>query len=145
MVSTVAVGTDGSDTAQRAVEAALDLAERFGAKLVILSAYTSPRRAAAATQLRSASADELAWGSSAATQVERILAAAEESAARRGVESTSDMSEGDPGEVLVELADRHDADVLVVGSKGMHRRVLGSVPNTVAHKATCAVFLVKTV
>jgi nucleotide-binding universal stress UspA family protein len=32
----------------------------------------------------------------------------------------------------------------VVGNKGMHRRVLGSVPNTVTHKATCSVLVVKT-
>jgi nucleotide-binding universal stress UspA family protein len=38
-----------------------------------------------------------------------------------------------------------DADVIVVGSKGMHRRILGSVPNSVAHKAPCAVLIVKTV
>jgi nucleotide-binding universal stress UspA family protein len=47
--------------------------------------------------------------------------------------------------VLVELAERHGADVLVVGSKGMERRLLGSVPNTVTHKASCSVLVVKTV
>jgi nucleotide-binding universal stress UspA family protein len=31
-----------------------------------------------------------------------------------------------------------------VGNKGMHRRVLGSVPNTVTHKASCSVYVVKT-
>jgi nucleotide-binding universal stress UspA family protein len=45
------------------------------------------------------------------------------------------MREGDPGEVLVSLAERHGADVLVVGSQGMQRRILGSVPNTVAQGA----------
>ena len=42
------------------------------------------------------------------------------------------------------LAERHGVDMLVVGSVGMQRRVLGSVPNTVTHKATCHVFVVKT-
>jgi nucleotide-binding universal stress UspA family protein len=32
----------------------------------------------------------------------------------------------------------------VVGNKGMHRRILGSVPNTVSHKAPCSVVIVKT-
>ena len=36
------------------------------------------------------------------------------------------------------------ADVLVVGSKGMEHRVLGSVPNHVTHKAGCSVLVVKT-
>jgi nucleotide-binding universal stress UspA family protein len=32
----------------------------------------------------------------------------------------------------------------VVGNRGMERRILGSVPNSVAHKAACTVVLVKT-
>ena len=54
------------------------------------------------------------------------------------------MREGDPADVIVSLAARHNADLLVVGNVGMNRRLLGSVPNTVTHKATCSVLLVKT-
>ena len=39
MIKTVAVGTDGSDTAAKAVEFAIDLAERYSAEIVFLSAY----------------------------------------------------------------------------------------------------------
>ena len=39
MIQTVTVGTDGSDTADKAVEFAFDLAEKFGAKVVIASSY----------------------------------------------------------------------------------------------------------
>jgi nucleotide-binding universal stress UspA family protein len=73
-----------------------------------------------------------------------VLADVEEAAAERGIECRSAMEEGDPGEVLVSLAERHGADILVVGNKGMERRVLGSVPNTVTHKASCSVLVVKT-
>ena len=141
MIGTVAVGTDGSETAAKAVDAAFDLAERYGAKLVILSAFNGSRGGSAP---RLSGPQHPEWASNAAEQVERILAVAEESAAERGLECTTAMSEGDPGEVLVELAARHDADVIVVGSKGMERRVLGSVPNTVTHKAACSVLVVKT-
>jgi nucleotide-binding universal stress UspA family protein len=51
---------------------------------------------------------------------------------------------GRPAEVLCEIAAEHEADVLVVGSKGMQRRLLGSVPNTVSHAAPCSVMIVKT-
>jgi nucleotide-binding universal stress UspA family protein len=47
MFSTIAVGTDGSETADRAVEFALELAERFGARVLFLSAYTSTATAPA--------------------------------------------------------------------------------------------------
>jgi nucleotide-binding universal stress UspA family protein len=133
MIKTVAVGTDGSDTAARAVSEALELAERFGARLVVLSAFDGRPGASSGE-----------WRSNAAEQAERVLADVEEAAAERGIECRSAMEEGDPGEVLVSLAERHGADILVVGNKGMERRVLGSVPNTVTHKASCSVLVVKT-
>ena len=141
MFETVAVGTDGSATAAKAVAAALELAERFGARLVVLSAFDSGSGAAAPRLAPEAYPE---WASNAAVQVERILASAEETAAERGIECGTAMAEGEPGAVLVELAEKHGADVLVVGSKGMERRVLGSVPNTVTHKAPCSVLVVKT-
>jgi nucleotide-binding universal stress UspA family protein len=142
MISTVAVGTDGSETAGRAVDAAADLAERFEATLLVLGAYT--REPGASMPRLSAAAPNVEWASSEAEQVERVLAAAEEVVTGRGIPCKSALAEGDPGDVLVNLAERHGADVLVVGNKGMHRRVLGSVPNTVTHKATCHVLVVKT-
>jgi nucleotide-binding universal stress UspA family protein len=54
------------------------------------------------------------------------------------------VDQGDPAEVLVRLATECGADVLVIGNRGMGRRMLGSVPNTVSHKAPCSVFVVKT-
>jgi nucleotide-binding universal stress UspA family protein len=126
MIETVAVGTDGSDTAAKAVATAFEFAERYGARLIVLSAFDAGS-GAAAPRLSPEAYPE--WASNAAEQVERILASAEE---------------GEPGAVLVELAERHGADLLVVGSKGMQRRVLGSVPNTVTHKASCSVLVVKT-
>jgi nucleotide-binding universal stress UspA family protein len=132
MLSKIAVATDGSDTAQRAVNAAFDMAQRFGAEIVLLTAYRVGSDAGGT------------WASSSAAHAERVLAVAEEAAAEQGLACSSAMMEGDPGEVLVALAERHGADLLVVGSMGMHRRVLGSVPNTVTHKASCSVFVVKT-
>jgi hypothetical protein len=39
MISTIAVGTDGSATASEAVRTAADLARRLDTKLVVLSAF----------------------------------------------------------------------------------------------------------
>ena len=36
------------------------------------------------------------------------------------------------------------ATLLVIGNQGLQRRILGSVPNTVTHKAPCSVYVVKT-
>jgi len=132
MFRTIAVATDGSDTAQKAVAAAFTLAKRYEAQVVILTAYSVN------------ATDGGVWASNSSTQAERVLADAEEAAAAEGLACSSAMREGDPADVIVSLAARHNADLLVVGNVGMNRRLLGSVPNTVTHKATCSVLLVKT-
>jgi nucleotide-binding universal stress UspA family protein len=143
VIATVAVGTDGSPTAERAVEAAIDLAQRFDAKVVFISAYKPVDETRLRREQRDAPAQHH-WRINPTEDVEEILHDAEEKADARGVKWASEASEGDPADVLVELAAKHSADVLVVGNQGMHRRVLGSVPNTVSHNAGCSVLIVKT-
>lgn len=143
VLETVAVGTDGSPTATKAVELALDLAERYGARVVLITSY----RPVSETRLRQEQKEapqELQWAINPAEDVETTLRDAEELADQRGLKWTSEAREGDPADVLVDIAEQHGADVLVVGNKGMHRRVLGSVPNSVSHKANCSVLIVKT-
>jgi len=55
-------------------------------------------------------------------------------------------AQGNPDDVILNTAVEVGADLIVVGSKGMRgaRRYLGSVPNSVAHGAHCAVLVVKT-
>lgn len=139
MISTVAVGTDGSATASEAVGAAAELARRFGAKLVLVSAAGDSRGAAGGRE-----SVELQWNINPAARLRETLARTEEDVRREGIECTTLVDEGDPAEVLVRLAEECDADLLVIGNKGMQRRMLGSVPNTVTHKAPCSVLVVKT-
>jgi nucleotide-binding universal stress UspA family protein len=140
MISTVAVGTDGTSTASEAVKAATEIARRFDAKLVLLSAFQD----AGGRPRDTGSSAEVQWASSPAAQVQEILARASDEIARGGVECSTLVDEGDPAEVLVRLAGESGADLLVIGNKGMERRVLGSVPNTVTHRAPCSVMVVKT-
>jgi nucleotide-binding universal stress UspA family protein len=138
MYSTIAVGTDGSDTAEIAVNAAIDLAKRYDAKLVLLGAWDKDQRGAPD------GVDDAHWNYSAADAVERVLLQAEAHAQDAGVQTQIASANGDPADTLVQLAEKHNADVLVIGNKGMHKRLLGSVPNTVTHKAPCSVLVVKT-
>jgi nucleotide-binding universal stress UspA family protein len=143
MVKTVAVGTDGTDTAKVAVDFAMDMAERYDAKLIIASAY----RPVSEGELRKEKADapeDIQWSINPSQEVDQTLRAVEEAAKERGLSYASEARNGDPAEVLCDIAEAHDADVLVVGNKGMQPRILGSVPNTVAHKAPCSVVVVKT-
>jgi nucleotide-binding universal stress UspA family protein len=140
MISTVAVGTDGSATAEEAVKQAADLARRFEAKLVLLSAFPGSRGSPAGR----GKGVELQWASSSQARVRTILERSETALRQEGIECETRSDEGDPADVLVRLAEECGADLLVIGNKGMKRRVLGSVPNTVTHKADCSVMVVKT-
>lgn len=138
MITTVAVGTDGSETATAALDMAADVARRFDAKLVLLSAYDSNRAQ------RNPTDPEGEWAYNPASRLREILGRAEEDLRRDGLDVSTRIDDGDPAEVLVRLAGECAADVLVVGNRGMQRRVLGSVPNTVTHRAPCSVLVVKT-
>jgi nucleotide-binding universal stress UspA family protein len=143
MIATVAVGTDGSATAKKAVIAALDLAERYGARIVFVSSYAPVDEVRLRHEKRDAPV-EVQWTINPEEDVDATLRECEELADERGLSWTSEAAQGDPADVLVRLAERHEADVLVIGNRGMRRRVLGSVPNSVTHQANCTVYLVKT-
>ena len=136
MISTVAVGTDGTETASEAVRQAAEFARRFEAKLVLLSAFKD--------DLPPTGTDEAEWAYNPAAQLREILARTESEMNEQGIETRTLVDEGDPADVLVRLAGECNADVLVIGNKGIHRRVLGSVPKSVATNADCSVYVVKT-
>jgi nucleotide-binding universal stress UspA family protein len=138
MISTVAVGTDGSETAAAAVGQAAEIARRFDAKLVLLSAFNDSGGRAAGEDI------ELQWATNSSARVSSILERLEAELGESGIDCEARADEGDPAEVLVQLAEECSADLLVIGNKGMHRRLLGSVPNTITHKADCSVLVVKT-
>jgi nucleotide-binding universal stress UspA family protein len=142
MISTIAVGTDGSGTASDAVKMAAGLARDLGAKLVLISAFQGSGGAAAAD--RRDTSVELQWATNTSAQVREILTRTEAELRGEAIDCSTLVDEGDPADVLVRLATECEADLLVIGNKGMHRRLLGSVPNTVTHTAQCSVLVVKT-
>ena len=125
-VRRVLVATDRSETAERAVRFAADMAERYDAELLLLRVLLSEDGLSA--------------------EVGRDLAEhAEEVAGERG-RSAVVIGE-DPAEAIVETAKRESADVVVVGSVGMSGRrefLLRNVPNRVSHNAPCTVVIVRT-
>ena len=139
MISIVAVGTDGSATAAGAVEQAADIARRYDAKLVLLSAFHD-----SGPGVSTEGDIERQWVSSSSARTRSILEGIEADLRQKGLECEVRTDDGDPADVLVRLAEEAGADLLVIGNKGIKRRVLGSVPNSVTHKASCSVLVVKT-
>ena len=144
MYKAIVVGTDGSDTAALAIDHAARLAQSTGAKLHIVSAAKPPTGA----WLGDAAASGLAWTAEERTEVEeeikQLLADAAGKAGDAQVETHAWI--GDPVEALVGVAKSTGADLIVVGNRGMSGagRILGSVPNSIAHHAPCSVLIVKT-
>jgi nucleotide-binding universal stress UspA family protein len=142
----VVVGTDGSETAERAVAHAAGLAGAFGARLTVVTAY------AQGTGLTDRERDEvpedLQWMVTDAGDAEDLAGRAKEIARQAGVKVVrARVAPGDPATALIDVAEDTLADVIVVGSKGMTgatRFVLGSVPNKVSHHAPCDVLIVHT-
>ena len=114
------------------------MARRFDAKLVLVSAYDDPGGWSGGRVDES----ELSWNPAA--QLREILSRTERDLKDEGIDCAVRTGRGDPAKALVKLAEHCNADLLVIGNKGMNRRVLGSVPNSVTHNAPCSVLVVKT-
>ncbi|WP_137726104.1 universal stress protein [Prescottella subtropica] len=144
---TVVVGTDGSDSSYRAVEKAAAIAGDAGAKLVLACAYypADPKDTEAAQDTLGADAYQVTG--SAPTY--EILRTARERATASGATSIVERAiVGAPVDSLLELVDEVEADLLVVGNRGLNTltgRLLGSVPSDAARKSHCDVLIVHTV
>jgi nucleotide-binding universal stress UspA family protein len=150
MFKTVVVGTDGSEGAMRAVTIAADLAAtQEGATLHIVSVQ-KPMAATAMSSsemaMASAASAGLEWEHEARKQLEGTLEQSARDAAREGLTIETHARFGTPAEVLCDLAAHLQADLIVVGNRGMQggRRFLGSVPNTVSHHSPCSVLIADT-
>jgi len=135
--STVVVGTDGSATAETAVQHAGKLAADHGARLVIVTAYETPvdqRDGERNVADRDQAEEKAMYAKTLATEL---------GATRVVVQAVS----GSAPDVLLATATDVGADVIVVGSKGLtgaSRFVLGSVASAVSHHAPCDVLIVQT-
>jgi nucleotide-binding universal stress UspA family protein len=139
----IVVGTDGSDTAKRAVAEAIRLALALEGAVHIVSGY-SPLRGA---RVRGAPEGVAEVASPLPdSEVRAILEEASASARMAGAQVETHAVAKDGSDALLEVASDVQATLIVVGSRGMHgaKRVLGSVPNTVSHRARCNVLIVST-
>jgi nucleotide-binding universal stress UspA family protein len=144
MAESIVVGTDGSERADRAVDEAVRLAKALGAELHVVSAYEPLRGAKIAGAPEGAAA---VWAPLPDSTVESTLSQTAASARLQGgLEVITHAIRKDPAEALLSVAAEIGADLIVVGNHGMHgaKRLLGSVPNAISHKAGCNVLIVST-
>jgi nucleotide-binding universal stress UspA family protein len=136
----IVVGTDGSPGAEAAVNKVIELVSGGGVTVHLVCAY--PGRSALErigltarqepTDLRGVAADVLA------RDEHRFTAA--------GFDVVKHAREGDPANVIIDVAAEHDADLIAVGARGhtgLRRFVLGSVSGKLAHHAPKTLLIVQ--
>lgn len=132
-INTVVVGYDGSDSADRALDAALAVLNAGGA-LHLVSAAEAP----SAREIRAALAqvpDEFRSEIDLMSEPRGQLEAAAERASEGDVLVTPHLLDDDPASAILALADDVNADMIVVGSRGLGRAsrvVRGSVSTKIA-------------
>jgi len=142
MFKVIVAGTDGSATATQAVRTATALAKPLGARLVVVSAYTEGSQQGATEETPPA---DLPVGPG--VDAVAFTSAAAEEAQAAGVDVEQEARMGDAADVLLSVAEERNADLIVVGNKGMaglQRFLLGSVPNKISHHAPCSVLIIRT-
>jgi nucleotide-binding universal stress UspA family protein len=139
----IVVGTDGSEPADEAVRQATDMASREGAQLHLVTAYPDPQILRERTT---------GTGGGAYTIIdlrdvaESLVQRAARDALRKSVEVETHVREGQPAEVIIDVANQEQADLIVVGSRGLtgiKRYLLGSVSSKVSEHAPCSVMIVR--
>lgn len=139
-LDTILVPVDGSAGANAAARRAASLAKQTGAHLTLLYVYDSTEIAALGLVKREV--DDVVEIEKRARQT--ALDAATAVVAPMGISAGHAVRTGNPAEQIVEYAEEHDVDLIVIGSRGRGRMkalLLGSVSHRVAERARCPVMI----
>jgi nucleotide-binding universal stress UspA family protein len=140
-MQSIVVGTDGSPSAQAAVRRATDIAKWSGAPPHLVTAYpdvVSYRERIGSSAKR----DPIDLGEVAKT----VLARTADDVTSQGVDVETHAREGEPAKVILDVAQEQNADLIVVGARGLtgfERFLLGSVSSKLSHHASCSVMIVR--
>ena|SRR2546427_3741613 len=132
MISKILVGTDTSASADLAVRTAADLAKANDAELLVV--YVRPPVEARAVADPGKAPDPAGYLKSLSSRFP-------------GIRTRTREGEGDPADALCEVAEEEQADLVVVGNRGVReRRRFGRerVPNAVVRGSPCSVLVVDT-
>jgi nucleotide-binding universal stress UspA family protein len=148
MIKNVLVAVDGSENSAKALDFALDLAEKYSAKVAILNVYESPAMGVV-PQSAGYFGDNMPFFANDLTKYhEEILTKALTRAkeVKPDLEISTALRDGDPALEIVAMAKDEGFDVIVVAHRGMGRVrevLLGSVSEKVVHLAPCPVIIVR--
>ena len=140
-MKTILVASDGSECALRAARMAATLAQKFDARLVLLTVYTPLTQLFPAYAIASMDLD----APIRAVQ-DAVIGCSGHVIAEAGVAYDARREVGSPAEHIVGVAEAERADLIVLGSRGLSgvkSLLLGSVSDRVVHHAHCPVLVVR--
>jgi len=139
LIRRVVIATDGSEGSRVAADLGAAMAERFGAEIFIVHAVNLPSAYSLGVYPPPSEVDQALQRSG-----EHALKAAAEVVEGHGLAHTDVIAHGAPANVILDAAEAHEADLIVMGSQGLgavQRFLLGSVTTRVLHNAPCAVLV----
>lgn len=143
MIATIVVGTDGSQTAGRAVAVAADLARRLGARLHLVNGYHDPGATSGLPGGAVPSTTSPVWHEVSVSLLEDARA----DPVLSGLPVQCHAVPGGASHAIVEVAREVGADLIVVGNRGIRGTAgqrLESIPEAVAQRAPCHVLIART-
>jgi nucleotide-binding universal stress UspA family protein len=140
-VHSIVVGTDGSPSADVAVRRAAEIAKGIGSRLHLVTGYPDvpTYRETIRSSAKAESIDLREVAESVLARDSRVLE-------DEGIDVTTHAREGDPAEVIIDVAHEESADLIVVGARGLsglQRFLLGSVSSKLSHHAPTSVMVVR--
>ena len=161
MITKILVGVDGSENSAKALDYALEIADKFSASVLIINVFQPPPEFGyqinTFQQYPSSAYPQRQIGylpnmESVLNELrklhETILSKATEKATKQkpAVKITAELKEGYPPSKIIETAAEEEVDLIVIGHRGdsqIKELFLGSTSERVAHQAKCSVLIAK--
>jgi nucleotide-binding universal stress UspA family protein len=149
LIQNILVAVDGSENANRALDFALELAEKFDSALVVLNVSEVLAMGVIPQESTTYSFENMViLGKDLRKIHEEIIskAVSHANAVKPNLVISSILRDGDPATEIVSVAKDNGFDAIVIGHRGSsiaRERVLGSISEKVAHMAPCPVVIVK--
>ena len=141
-MKTILLATDGSPSATKATETAIELARGLGATLHIVAAWRIPVYEYGYVPVPYVPEMLEEQKTRAAAAIEHAAA----SASAAGVDVTSEIRQGAAADEICAAAEESEAEMIVLGAHGWgaaKRLLFGSVSNAVLHHSTAPVLVVR--
>ncbi len=138
-VENIVAAIDGSPHSARVVSYAADLAQRYGARVYLVYAYAPIPSYLGDEQLYRVAGEEVDRGRALLEPYADVLR-------RAGIQVDLEVVEGPPSRAILTVAETRNADLIVIGSRGLgaiRGLLLGSVSERVVRMARCPVLVVR--